>query len=708
MMKTMLVGLALSAAMTANAQTFQKLEQTQNEELFMPLHRGIVSWADVNNDGRLDLVYGGQFRPDNDRDGSGDVTYETDENGEYVLDEQDNKILKEHTKWAVEWSDAPGNFFSLTWSCTANIFLNEGDGKYTREVGSSWFHWGEGTRLSTEARGLIPTTYGGYYFFDANNDGRLDAIITGRNEWGWNYANIDPNYPDGNDAYHALQIQNANGIFELQPTQFPFGNNEQYSLGAFANANVVFGDYDHDGLTDVLIQCYKHWKDEDEVRGSRHVGLYRNNGDGTFTEAKVFNPLPYETNPQPSNLFDIDESTLELDEPLMAPTKVARPTSHGASNFGDLNGDGWLDIVIIGYCDDGPTFTVYKNNQDGTFDEVDMRGHINDGTADPVPSWESEVRMADMNNDGWLDIVAYGTQAGEGMPKVGDVYFNTGDGDFNFTRSSVEGGNGLYGASDPYVQLADANYDGLVDVLSWGWTNINDMGWGCRLCTQNPDGTFALDTNFGDLNSGHLTFGDVNGDGTLDVCGDYWFAFDIYLNENTEIAENPEAPTDVEAVYEDGKLTVKWAGAAPEYGYNVFVKNTATGWTSMLLPANIESGAPMVLRADQNTLLRSEEYDAMSYTLSVPAGKYLVGVQAVKSDWTTSTFTTTSVGQQASMPGDVNDDGTVDVADISAVISVMAGSADYANADVNNDGTVDVADISNIISIMAGASSEAK
>ena len=52
--------------------------------------------------------------------------------------------------------------------------------------------------------------------------------------------------------------------------------------------------------------------------------------------------------------------------------------------------------------------------------------------------------------------------------------------------------------------------------------------------------------------------------------------------------------------------------------------------------------------------------------------------------------------------GDTNGDGTVDVADISAIISVMAGTASYENADVNGDGTVDVADISAVISIMAG------
>ncbi|MBR6187812.1 MAG: S8 family serine peptidase [Prevotella sp.] len=53
--------------------------------------------------------------------------------------------------------------------------------------------------------------------------------------------------------------------------------------------------------------------------------------------------------------------------------------------------------------------------------------------------------------------------------------------------------------------------------------------------------------------------------------------------------------------------------------------------------------------------------------------------------------------------GDVNLDGTVDVADIASVITVMAGSAGVssAQADVNGDGVVDVADIATIISEMA-------
>ena len=62
--------------------------------------------------------------------------------------------------------------------------------------------------------------------------------------------------------------------------------------------------------------------------------------------------------------------------------------------------------------------------------------------------------------------------------------------------------------------------------------------------------------------------------------------------------------------------------------------------------------------------------------------------------------------------GDVNGDGTVDVADIAAIIDVMAGVSFNPNAnpeadnnhkaDVNGDVSVDVADIAMVIDIMAG------
>lgn len=56
--------------------------------------------------------------------------------------------------------------------------------------------------------------------------------------------------------------------------------------------------------------------------------------------------------------------------------------------------------------------------------------------------------------------------------------------------------------------------------------------------------------------------------------------------------------------------------------------------------------------------------------------------------------------------GDVNEDGAVDVADISAIITIMASGENDTAGDVNDDGAVDVADISAVITIMAGGGSE--
>ena len=69
---------------------------------------------------------------------------------------------------------------------------------------------------------------------------------------------------------------------------------------------------------------------------------------------------------------------------------------------------------------------------------------------------------------------------------------------------------------------------------------------------------------------------------------------------------------------------------------------------------------------------------------------------------TAGTFTVKTDDTGDTVSGDVNGDGSVDVADISAIISVMAGMAEYDEADVNGDGSVDVADISAVITVMAG------
>ena len=56
------------------------------------------------------------------------------------------------------------------------------------------------------------------------------------------------------------------------------------------------------------------------------------------------------------------------------------------------------------------------------------------------------------------------------------------------------------------------------------------------------------------------------------------------------------------------------------------------------------------------------------------------------------------------IPGDVNEDGKVDINDVVAIINVMAGTAEWPNANVNGDedAKVDINDVVAVINIMAG------
>lgn len=56
----------------------------------------------------------------------------------------------------------------------------------------------------------------------------------------------------------------------------------------------------------------------------------------------------------------------------------------------------------------------------------------------------------------------------------------------------------------------------------------------------------------------------------------------------------------------------------------------------------------------------------------------------------------------SALPGDVNGDGVIDIADVNIVINVMLGKDDNVAADVNGDGKVDIADVNAVINVMLG------
>ena len=124
------------------------------------------------------------------------------------------------------------------------------------------------------------------------------------------------------------------------------------------------------------------------------------------------------------------------------------------------------------------------------------------------------------------------------------------------------------------------------------------------------------------------------------------------------------------------------------------------------------------------TVIRSEDYDGrLTFTSSdenvvkvspetglltpVGPGRATITVSGAETDYRLAPSSVSYTVYINVREGDVNRDGMVDVADISTILSVMAGSGlpegQTSPADVNNDKTVDVADISSVLSIMAAS-----
>src|SRR5437879_342291 len=121
-------------------------------------------------------------------------------------------------------------------------------------------------------------------------------------------------------------------------------------------------DFDDDGWPDIYVAC-----------DSTPSILYRNNRDGTFTDVGV----------TAGAAFNED----------------GREQAGMGATIGDYNGDGHLDIFKTNFSDD--TSTLYRNNGDGTFDDVTSSAGL--GLYTKYLGWGT--MFLDVDNDGWPDLL---------------------------------------------------------------------------------------------------------------------------------------------------------------------------------------------------------------------------------------------------------------------------------------------------------------
>ncbi len=132
------------------------------------------------------------------------------------------------------------------------------------------------------------------------------------------------------------------------------------------------------------------------------------------------------------------------------------PGSGFVALWGDLDNDGWLDLVVAnGVLKDGSVTQIYRNNRDGTFTNVTKAAGLNE-----PPAWGAiGIALGDYDKDGRLDLLINGHG---GAPNR--LYHN--DGNWHFTEVAQKAGIAQPPHNGFVCFFVDYNNDGWPDILT--------------------------------------------------------------------------------------------------------------------------------------------------------------------------------------------------------------------------------------------------
>ena len=285
---------------------------------------------------------------------------------------------------------------------------------------------------------------------------------------------------------------------------YTFGDYSYENILESSGSGITIFDYNNDGLMDLYMMNGTYLEGISDKEGTvfkdTSSKLYRNNGNGTFTEI--------------SKVAGVDDRNWSM-----------------AAGAIDIDNDGFQDLYLLNY---GPN-VFYRNNGNGTFSNItESLGLSGPNELNGFTKWSIGVSFWDYNMDGKLDAMvgnflafdpAYvSTQTPGMMPHPSEykgqasmLYEQQSNGKFK----DVTQENGLYFPDSKCMGLTVFDYDndGDLDIFQ---ANDHQMNFLFR----NDNGSYkefgvasgvAVNSNGNTTGSMHGTAGDVDGDGLIDI-----------------------------------------------------------------------------------------------------------------------------------------------------------------------------------------------
>ena len=322
------------------------------------------------------------------------------------------------------------------------------------------------------------------------------------------------------------------GLFSDASSKIPF---DRGAWGLFSEGlgGAAWLDYDRDGDLDLYLTN----------RPFRLNGLFRNNGNGSFTNVAFFSGVANGAGNNGALAGDIDNDGCTdlfltgeggMVSPFESAAKLYVNNCNGTFSdvtlwsgihgpfpglmaaFGDIDNDGYLDLFITS---PGSFFTgqqtrskLYRNNGDRTFTDISAAAGIDTNLGACV------VGFHDWNDDGWIDIYVGNCNDLQVTPTPFELFHNNGD--LTFTdvahEAGLDGGGYWMG-----VSFADYDRDGDLDLFSTsGGTSMMGNPYHA-LYRDNGDDTYTdvgVEAGVGVWEFGWgASFVDVDNDGDEDL-----------------------------------------------------------------------------------------------------------------------------------------------------------------------------------------------